>query len=90
MEEEEAGQDELLLEQLQSEVNELRGQLDELESEKEVLMKRATSLEDRQVNNWKWIQDATKFSGSITITTTTMKYINHLFVLYRNIGEYLQ
>lgn len=51
------------LEQLQSEVEDLRGQLAELESEKETLMKRTRSLEDRQVRNWKWIQDATKFSG---------------------------
>ncbi len=51
------------LEQLQSEIEDLRGQLAELESEKEMLMKRTRSLEDRQVRNWKWIQDATKFSG---------------------------
>lgn len=51
------------LDQLQSEVDELRGQLAELEREKGALMKNLRSLEDRQVRNWKWIQDATKFSG---------------------------
>ena len=58
MEEEEAP-----LEQVQSEVDELRKQLAEMESEKEALMKRTRIVEDRQVRNWKWIQDATKFSG---------------------------
>lgn len=51
------------LEQLQSEVARLRGQLLELELEKEALMKQTRTMEDRQVTNWKWIQEATKFSG---------------------------
>lgn len=62
---EEAEQD--VVEQLQSEVNELRGQLADFELEKETLMKRTRSLEDLQVRNWKWIQEATKFSGSLYI-----------------------
>jgi predicted nuclease with TOPRIM domain len=65
-EKEEATQDPTL-EQLQSEVKELRGQLAELELEKEALMKKTRSLEDRQVKNWKWIQEATKFSGSFSL-----------------------
>lgn len=64
--EEEAGQDPTVV-QLQSEVKELRGQLAELELEKEALMKKTRSLEDRQVKNWKWIQEATKFSGSFSL-----------------------
>ncbi|XP_032793340.1 uncharacterized protein LOC116930083 [Daphnia magna] len=51
------------LEQLQSEVAKLRGQLVELELEKEALMKQTRIMEDRQVTNWKWIHEATKFSG---------------------------
>ncbi|XP_046656833.1 uncharacterized protein LOC124349931 [Daphnia pulicaria] len=51
------------VEQLQSEVKELRRQLDEIEREKKTVMKRTHDLEDRQVKNWKLIQEATKFSG---------------------------
>lgn len=59
------------LDQLQSEVEDLRGQLHELEQEKEMLMKQIRSMEDRQVRNWKWIQDATKFSGLRTFKSST-------------------
>ena len=61
-EKEEAGQNPVV-EQLQSEVEELRRQLAEIEREKEAVMKMKRNLEDRQVKNWKLIQEATKFSG---------------------------
>lgn len=68
---EEAGQE--MLDQLQSEVDELRGQLAELQQEKEALMKQTRSLEDRQVINWKWIQEATKFSGLFYSTNLSLE-----------------
>ena len=69
--------DEGLIE-LEADVEELREQLKELELEKEKLIKsihhqqpsvaEGTSDEARQeFVNWKWIQEATKFSGIIKI-----------------------
>jgi DNA repair exonuclease SbcCD ATPase subunit len=89
-EKEEESVQETTLEQLQSEVKELRGQLAELETEKEALMKKTRSLEDQQVKNWKWIQDATKFSGLFSfILNNVMCLINESLYLdcpYRNFG----
>jgi len=48
--------------ELQSEIEALQGQLASLEQEKKSLLQQSHS-EDLQVKNWKWIQDATKFSG---------------------------
>ena len=89
-EKEEESVQETTLEQLQSEVKELRGQLAELETEKEALMKKTRSLEDQQVKNWKWIQDVTKFSGLFSfILNNKMCLINESLYLdcpYRNFG----
>jgi len=48
--------------ELQSEIEALQEQLASLEHEKESLLQESR-LEDLQVKNWKWVQDATKFSG---------------------------
>lgn len=49
--------------ELQSEIEALQEQLASLEHEKESLLQESR-LEDLQVKNWKWVQDATKFSGN--------------------------
>jgi len=48
--------------ELQSEIEALQGQLASLEQEKKSLLQQSHA-EDLQVKNWKWTQDATKFSG---------------------------
>jgi len=48
--------------ELQSEIEALQGQLTSLHDEKTFLLKESR-VEDCQVKNWKWIHDATKFSG---------------------------
>ena len=50
-------------EALQAEVDEIRAQIAELEREKRELLKHTRRLEDRQVKNWKWMHEASKFSG---------------------------
>ena len=51
--------------ELQSEIEALQGQLASLEQEKKSLLQQSHA-EDLQVKNWKWTQDATKFSGNWT------------------------
>lgn len=86
----EAGQDEL--KQLQSEVDELRGLLAKLDMERETLMKQARILEDRQVTNWKWIQDATKFSGYLDLKSYHQRNNIQISFYYdfRRVGKQVQ
>lgn len=51
------------LEALRMEVEEIKAQMAELEQEKRELLKNTRRLEDRQVKNWKWMHEASKFSG---------------------------
>lgn len=58
---------------LRAEMNQIKAEMVQLERQKTDLTKQSRRLEDRQVKNWKWMHEASKFSGISSISFTCFR-----------------